>query len=235
MTRLKGRAAALPSALFILCWVVTLALMFVVSSPPIPSLRGGVFSAPNSASLRALAIPQSSSLLRPRAARLLRVPADVAARPLTHHSEAHTEEPPRARPIHRYIRRHRGTLSHLRSGFLGPPNETASPLSLRTTSPRQLPRVVAQCTVPGTVALTFDDGPNHPITTQLLDILDAAGAKATFFVVGHGSTCAYDFDTAGVLHRMLRSGHQVGSHTYTHSNLQELHTLRGVEEEMLMQ
>src|SRR5438067_247141 len=34
------------------------------------------------------------------------------------------------------------------------------------------------------IALTFDDGPNEPYTSQILDILDQKGVKATFFVVG---------------------------------------------------
>src|SRR6185295_8865368 len=35
------------------------------------------------------------------------------------------------------------------------------------------------------VALTFDDGPDPRSTPRILDALDAAGAKATFFVIGH--------------------------------------------------
>ena len=34
------------------------------------------------------------------------------------------------------------------------------------------------------VALTFDDGPDPQSTPQILDMLDAADAKATFFVIG---------------------------------------------------
>ena len=34
------------------------------------------------------------------------------------------------------------------------------------------------------VALTFDDGPNPPITDKILDILETKNAKATFFVIG---------------------------------------------------
>ncbi len=36
------------------------------------------------------------------------------------------------------------------------------------------------------VALTFDDGPCHPYTEQLLNILDREGIQATFFMVGNG-------------------------------------------------
>src|SRR5262245_29802183 len=34
------------------------------------------------------------------------------------------------------------------------------------------------------VALTFDDGPSPEHTPQILDLLDAARVKATFFVIG---------------------------------------------------
>jgi len=36
----------------------------------------------------------------------------------------------------------------------------------------------------GTVALTFDDGPNPTFTPQILAILKKYNIKATFFVVG---------------------------------------------------
>src|SRR3712207_9496432 len=35
------------------------------------------------------------------------------------------------------------------------------------------------------VALTFDDGPCHPYTEQLLEILDREGVRATFFQIGN--------------------------------------------------
>src|SRR5436305_733232 len=38
--------------------------------------------------------------------------------------------------------------------------------------------------VPSGVALTFDDGPDPDSTPAVLDALDAAGVRATFFVVG---------------------------------------------------
>jgi peptidoglycan-N-acetylglucosamine deacetylase len=60
------------------------------------------------------------------------------------------------------------------------------------------------------VALTFDDGPSA-MTDDYLDALEAAGARATFFVVGE--TC--------VLHRaallaIVERGHEVAAHGYTH-------------------
>ncbi len=64
------------------------------------------------------------------------------------------------------------------------------------------------------VALTFDDGPWPQTTAQLLDGLAARGAKATFFVIGEQLDSRED-----VVRRMAQEGHQVGSHTWSHSNL----------------
>ncbi|MDX6649370.1 MAG: peptidoglycan-N-acetylglucosamine deacetylase, partial [Solirubrobacteraceae bacterium] len=36
----------------------------------------------------------------------------------------------------------------------------------------------------GTVAVTFDDGPHPEGTPAVLEVLDRAGARATFFMVG---------------------------------------------------
>ena len=38
------------------------------------------------------------------------------------------------------------------------------------------------------VALTFDDGPTEQFTAHVLDALDAAGVRATFFVIGPSSS-----------------------------------------------
>lgn len=70
--------------------------------------------------------------------------------------------------------------------------------------------VLNQCSVPGTVALTFDDGP-YIYTPQLLDTLSAHHAVATFFLNGmnKGSMAAFP----DLVRRTLAEGHQLGSHT----------------------
>ena len=83
---------------------------------------------------------------------------------------------------------------------------------------------IRACNVPGQVALTFDDGPG-PYTSQLLDILDSNNVKATFFVCGNNGQG--DISTPGsawsaIVQRMHQSGHQIGSHTYTHPDLSTL-------------
>ena len=64
------------------------------------------------------------------------------------------------------------------------------------------------------VALTFDDGPDPRYTADILDTLRSRGAKATFFVVGRNAD-----EYPGLLRRIVREGHEVGNHTYTHPNL----------------
>jgi len=62
------------------------------------------------------------------------------------------------------------------------------------------------------VALSFDDGPNEPYTSRLLDTLDAYQVKATFFQVGR---CAQRFPST--TRRVVQSGHVLGNHSYSHS------------------
>jgi peptidoglycan/xylan/chitin deacetylase (PgdA/CDA1 family) len=84
---------------------------------------------------------------------------------------------------------------------------------------------ITTCTVPGKVALTFDDGP-YLYTSALLDTLKAAGVNATFFVVAvNGAKGEIDLPASGytpIIQRMVREGHQVGSHTWSHQNLPTL-------------
>ena len=61
------------------------------------------------------------------------------------------------------------------------------------------------------VALTFDDGPNDPYTSQIADVLRDAGVLATFFAVG--ACVEREPETA---RRLVRDGHVLGSHGYSH-------------------
>lgn len=69
----------------------------------------------------------------------------------------------------------------------------------------------------GIVALTYDDGPNDPDTSRILDVLKGEGVHATFFVVGRAA--ARD---PAVLRRMVRDGHAIGNHTWDHAHLNVL-------------
>jgi len=66
------------------------------------------------------------------------------------------------------------------------------------------------------IALTFDDGPNEPYTSQVLDILNSYGVKSTFFVVGKNAEYYPD-----VARRVVAEGHVIGDHSYTHKPLAE--------------
>lgn len=61
------------------------------------------------------------------------------------------------------------------------------------------------------VALTFDDGPNEPFTTQILDILAGHGIRATFFFVGQ---CVQRHPEAA--RRAVEAGHVLGNHSLSH-------------------
>jgi len=67
------------------------------------------------------------------------------------------------------------------------------------------------------VALTFDDGPNPPYTQQILDILRAHNARATFFVEGEAAAAHPD-----LVNQEDALGMAVGSHSYAHSEDLEL-------------
>ncbi len=62
------------------------------------------------------------------------------------------------------------------------------------------------------LALTFDDGPNEPYTSRLLDTLDDRKVTATFFQVGQ---CAERFPLT--TRRIVESGHVLGNHSLSHS------------------
>lgn len=61
------------------------------------------------------------------------------------------------------------------------------------------------------VLFTFDDGPDPVVTGKVLDLLDASGAKAVFFVVGNRIDKAEH-----MLQEVLDRGHLIGNHSYTH-------------------
>ncbi|MEV8518033.1 polysaccharide deacetylase family protein [Dactylosporangium sp. NPDC051484] len=61
------------------------------------------------------------------------------------------------------------------------------------------------------VALTFDDGPNEPYTSQILDILAAHDIRATFFHVGQ---CVERHPE--VARRAIDAGHILGNHSLSH-------------------
>jgi peptidoglycan/xylan/chitin deacetylase (PgdA/CDA1 family) len=64
------------------------------------------------------------------------------------------------------------------------------------------------------LALTFDDGPDPEWTPRVLDVLGAAGVRATFFVIGERAA-----RVPAVIARMAAEGHEVANHSWSHRNL----------------
>lgn len=64
---------------------------------------------------------------------------------------------------------------------------------------------------PGTVALTFDDGPHAQATPRVLELLAADGARATFFLVGEQVR-----RHPSLAREIVAAGHGVGLHGDTH-------------------
>ena len=58
--------------------------------------------------------------------------------------------------------------------------------------------------------LTIDDGPSDD-TLEILELLDAAGAKATFFVVGERAAAR-----PHLVREIVERGHGIGNHSATH-------------------
>ena len=60
------------------------------------------------------------------------------------------------------------------------------------------------------VALTLDDGPHPKLTPQVLDVLAAHDAKATFFLMGSKVS-----GNEAVVRRIVEEGHEIGNHMMT--------------------
>lgn len=67
------------------------------------------------------------------------------------------------------------------------------------------------------VCFTFDDGPYAPVTNKILDVLEKYNGRATFFVVGDRASTYSD-----EIERASKMGCEIGTHTYSHVNLNTL-------------
>ncbi len=83
-------------------------------------------------------------------------------------------------------------------GTLWPHSRVFGPVLNRLTTPERV------------VWLTIDDGPSED-TTALLNLLEAHGAKATFFLVGERAAKQPER-----VREILRRGHGIGNHSTTH-------------------
>jgi peptidoglycan/xylan/chitin deacetylase (PgdA/CDA1 family) len=77
------------------------------------------------------------------------------------------------------------------------------------------------------IALTFDDGPDPETTRGVLDALDAAGVKGTFFVIARKAETYPD-----IVRETLRRGHTVALHSYEHDRLFSLRSEKVVRADL---
>lgn len=61
------------------------------------------------------------------------------------------------------------------------------------------------------VALTIDDGPDPDVTPQVLDLMDARGARATFFCIAERAAAQ-----PALTREIVRRGHAVQNHSMRH-------------------
>jgi peptidoglycan-N-acetylglucosamine deacetylase len=69
----------------------------------------------------------------------------------------------------------------------------------------------------GAAALTFDDGPDPDGTPAILDALDTAGLRATFFVLGDQLVRHH-----AIAREVVARGHELGLHGFEHADHAEL-------------
>jgi len=103
--------------------------------------------------------------------------------------------------------------------------EVAVPQSVLLTRGRHLAASSADTTFRPAVSLTFDDGPHPEFTSALLDNLASFGLRGTFFVVGERAQ-----QYPRLLRRIAAEGHEVGNHTWTHSEPRETSTVKFLAE-----
>lgn len=67
------------------------------------------------------------------------------------------------------------------------------------------------------IALTFDDGPDHTKTPEILSLLKQYQAKATFFVVGNRVEKFPE-----IVKQASLEGHEIGNHSFDHASFQNI-------------
>ncbi len=90
---------------------------------------------------------------------------------------------------------------------------SAEPIDYQTLYPElQCTPAAERKRLPGTVYLTFDDGPSSR-TEEILNILSDYGVKATFFVTGEEN----GEEAKALMRRMTEEGHSIGLRGYSRS------------------
>ncbi|MDF2714193.1 MAG: polysaccharide deacetylase [Paenibacillus sp.] len=65
--------------------------------------------------------------------------------------------------------------------------------------------------------LTFDNGYENGYTAKILDVLKEKGVPAVFFVTGH-----YVQTQSELMQRMVREGHLIGNHSWSHPDMTQI-------------
>lgn len=78
---------------------------------------------------------------------------------------------------------------------------------------------VTNCVVPGTFAMSFDDGP-YSFGADIATYLTSYNSKGSFYVNGYNWGCIYD--RADDLIARYKAGHMIGSHTWSHVDITTL-------------
>ena len=89
---------------------------------------------------------------------------------------------------------------------------------------RRLPAAAVQR---GEIAITLDDGPDPEVTPAVLDLLDAHGARVTFFCIAERARAH-----PVLCREIVRRGHAVENHSQRHSHRFAFHTLAGFASEL---
>lgn len=78
-------------------------------------------------------------------------------------------------------------------------------------------RIQQMGAVPHELAITFDDGPDPRWTPKILDVLQEKHAPATFFVIGEEANLY-----SSLVQREYRQGDEIGNHTFTHPDFEQV-------------
>lgn len=98
-------------------------------------------------------------------------------------------------------------------------DDATNAAGLERSSP--LATVYTTCVNANHVALTFDDGP-YIYLRHVSDTLTAAGIQGTFFWNGYNYDCIYNADRVSDVQYVVKAGHEIAQHTWSHPHLESL-------------
>jgi peptidoglycan-N-acetylglucosamine deacetylase len=90
-----------------------------------------------------------------------------------------------------------------------------------------LTHLPADAVARGEIALTIDDGPDAEVTPRVLDLLDLAGARATFFCIAERARAL-----PALTREIVARGHSVQNHSHAHRHNFSLLGPRGMAAEI---